>query len=182
MINNTKSLIEFLFDSYIVDAPVSCDMTLGNGHDSKLILEKLNPKKLYAFDIQKAAFIESSKLLGDCPKVEYIHDGHENIDKYVEEKIDLAIYNLGYMPGQDKQITTNYKTVIESLEKVFLKLNTNGHIIITLYPGHKSGQEEAENINDFLSQLSQKEYVVTKFDFINQVNSPPYVILIEKIR
>lgn len=181
MIKNTKTLISFILNSYIGKVDIACDMTLGNGHDSMMILELCHPKKLYAFDIQEAAFIKSKELLGDRSQVKFIHDGHENFDLYLKDNIDLAIFNLGYMPGQDKTIKTDYKKVITCLEKLLMSLNKNGHIIITLYPGHDSGKQEAEKIYDFLIKLNQKEFIATKFDFINQVNFPPHVIMIEKV-
>ena len=64
-INNTKTLIEFFMQSYVENVEVAVDMTVGNGFDSKNILEILKPKKLYCFDIQQDALDNSKKLLED---------------------------------------------------------------------------------------------------------------------
>lgn len=182
MVNNTKDLIKFLLKNYVEKVEIAVDMTVGNGNDSKAILETLNPKKLYCFDIQEVAIENSKKLIGNIENVKYILDSHCNLDRYVEEKIDFAIYNLGYLPNGDKSITTISKDVIESLEKLLENLNDKGKIILTFYPGHESGKIESEEISDFLSKLSQKIFSIIKFEFINQQNNPPYVIMISKIK
>ena len=182
MINNTKKLIEFLMKTYISKVDIAVDMTVGNGFDSKNILEILNPKKLYCFDIQKEALENSKKLLYNFSNYKLILESHKNIDKYINENIDFAIYNLGYLPNGNKNITTNADDVGESLKKLLLKLNFNGIIIITFYPGHLSGEIESLEISKILKSLEQKNFLVLKFLFENQKNNPPYVVMIQKIR
>lgn len=183
MINNTKNLLRFLMSNYIDDVDVAIDLTAGNGYDCKTILEELKPQKLYAFDIQSQAKTSTLKLLGDhgfnLDNFEFIVDSHENIDSYIHDKIDFAIYNLGYLPKSDHTITTDYKRVIKSIEALFPLLNHKGIILMTFYPGHKQGLEESEHIPNFLKKLNQNQYTVLKFEFINQKNNPPFCIMIQ---
>ena len=179
-INNTKTLIEFFMQSYVENAEVAVDMTVGNGFDSKNILEILKPKKLYCFDIQQGALDNSKKLLEDFSNYELILENHRDFDKYVKENIDFAMYNLGYLPKGDKNITTNAVDVEESLKKLLEKLNKNGVIFITFYIGHLCGQIESAEISRVLKNLEQKEFTVLKFLFENQKNNPPYVVMIQK--
>lgn len=51
---------------------------------------------------------------------------------------------------------------------------------MVFYPGHKSGLEEANIIGEYLKDLNQKEFDVLKYEFINQVNNPPFLIAIKK--
>lgn len=181
MIDNTKQINRNLILNIKKENIVAVDMTCGNGYDSKFILENLNPKVLYAFDIQEASKENTKKLLGTFQEnFKFILDNHKNLDKYVKEKVDLAIYNLGYLPSGDKSITTNYKDVIESLEKLFSLMIKDSLIIITFYPGHDSGKEESINIEKYLSNLSQKEFSILKYNFLNQKNNPPYLVSISK--
>lgn len=181
VINNTKNLIEFFMSNYIKDVKIAVDMTVGNGFDSKNILEILKPKKLYCFDIQQEALDNSKKLLEQYSNFELILENHKNFDKFVKENIDFAIYNLGYLPKGDKFITTNAIDVEESLKKLLEKLNSKGTIFITFYIGHLSGQMESLELSKYLESLSQKEYTILKFTFENQKNNPPYVVMIQKI-
>ena len=180
-INNTKTLIEFFMLNYVKDVKIAVDMTVGNGFDSKNILEALQPEKLYCFDIQQEALENSKKLLNQYSNYELILENHKNFDKFVKENIDFAIYNLGYLPKGDKYITTNAVEVEESLNKLLKKLNSKGTIFITFYIGHLSGQMESLELSKYLESLNQKEYTILKFTFENQKNNPPYVVMIQKI-
>lgn len=183
MINNTKTLIEFYITNYIAKSDICVDMTCGNGHDSKFILDHLSPKKLYAFDIQEEAKYSTYRLLQDynLDNFRMILDNHKYVTRHVYEKVDFAIYNLGYLPAGNKSITTNFNDVIDSLKNLLKILNIHAKVIITFYPGHESGKKEADEVIDFLTSLSQREYVITKFDFINQKNNPPFVVILESL-
>lgn len=181
MITNTKTLISFLIKNYIKDISIAVDMTCGNGNDAKNILDNFSVKKLYCFDIQKEAIENTQNLLKEYFNYELILDSHVNFLKYIKENIDFAIYNLGYLPKGDKKITTNYVDVKESLIKLLDKLNEKGAIFITFYPGHFSGKLESVEILNFLKNLNQKKYSIIEFNFINQKNDPPFVVMIQKL-
>ena len=159
---------------------IAVDMTAGNGYDSKFILNKLKPTMLYAFDIQAKAKENTQKLIGNRENFIFILDSHENIDKYVKEKIDLAIYNLGYLPKADKSITTKKASTINSLKKLLDLLNKDGKIFISVYPGHKEGKLEAGALDAYLGNLDQKLFTVLKLSYPNQKNTPPYLYIISK--
>lgn len=181
VINNPVKLSHYLIENRVENNIRACDMTAGNGNDSKFILDKKNPKILYAFDIQKRSKERCEKLIGQRDNFKFILDDHKNIEKYIEEKIDLFIYNLGFLPKGDKSITTNYKSVIESLKSCLDLLNENGLILITFYPGHEEGKNEEKYVGEFLKNLDQKTFQVIKYNFYNQINNPPFLISIRKV-
>lgn len=162
------------------DIKVGVDMTVGAGNDSKYILENTTVKKLYGFDIQKDAKKRALELIGEDFRFNFILDSHASIDKYIKEGIDLAIYNLGYLPGGDKEITTAYESTIESLEKTLKLLNKDGIVVLTIYPGHPAGKIESEEIENHLKSLDQRKYGVIKIAYPNRPNNPPYIIVVEK--
>lgn len=162
------------------DIDLACDMTAGNGNDSLFILDELKPKKLIAFDIQKKAKESSLKLIGKRENFDFILDSHENIDKYIKKDLDLAVYNLGYLPRSDKTITTLYQSTLKSLEKTLKLLRKNAKVYITVYPGHEEGRIEAEKIEDFIKSLPAKEYAIMKITYPNKGDIVPYLIIIEK--
>ena len=159
---------------------IAVDMTAGNGNDSLFILDELHPKMLFAFDIQKEAKENTEALIGNRDNFKFILDSHVNFDKYIKDKIDLAIYNLGYLPRGDKSITTRADSTIESLEKVLNLLDKNGKVLITVYPGHKEGKEESLRVKNYLESLDQKDFVVLKMSYENQKNKPPYLFMVGK--
>lgn len=162
------------------------DATMGNGNDTAFLCELVGEDgKVYAFDIQEQAVIKTNKRLKDMKienRAELILDGHENIDSYVKEKVKLIIYNLGYLPRGDHSLTTNSDTTIESIKKGLSLLENSGLILLVLYPGHESGMKEKIAIEEFSKDLDQKEYSVVNINFTNQINNPPEIICIEKIK
>lgn len=163
------------------DAKIAADMTVGKGNDSKYILKNTQIEKLYGFDIQKEAEIESKNLIGKDPRFIFHLASHDKIDKYIKEGLDLAIYNLGYLPGGNKEITTKYQSTIKSLEKTLDLLNKDGIVILTIYPGHPAGKIESEKIEAYLRKIDQKKYEIIKITYPTRPKNPPYIIVIQKI-
>ena len=122
---------------------------------------------------------ESTKnLLGDKENFTFILDSHANIDKYIKPKVDLVIFNLGYLPKGDKNITTTWDSTITAIKKSLEILSPRGKIFITVYPGHPAGELESEKITEFLANLDYKKYTVLKMNFVNKINNPPYVLVV----
>ena len=159
---------------------VVVDATMGNGHDT-LFLAKL-AKQVYAFDIQEKALEKTSQRLQEAglTNVELLLQGHETVDQFVGE-VKVAIFNLGYLPSADKNIITKPQTTIEALEKLCRMLIKGGRIAIMIYYGHEGGDIERDAVMDFVSQLPQQEYTATIYRTLNQINNPPFLIMIEKL-
>lgn len=181
---NTGSIVEMIMENHIKEGFTVLDCTAGNGNDTASLAELVGDSGLvYGFDIQDTAIESTTNLLNSLNlkhNVKLIKDSHENIDKYIEGKIDFIIYNLGYLPKGNKDIKTNKESTIISLKKALYMLNNNGIILVTVYVGHDGGIDEKEAIENLLSALNQKEYNVLKYDFINQTNYPPILYGIEK--
>ncbi|MDD3422685.1 MAG: TIGR01212 family radical SAM protein [Bacilli bacterium] len=118
---------------------VAIDATLGNGHDSEYLTALFN--EVYAFDIQPLAIRRSQKLLQDIANITIIQDSFINFTKYVHKKVDLVLYNLGFLPGTSHKIRTDAKTTIESIKVAKTLLNNDGTIIIVAYTQHDNGAE-----------------------------------------
>lgn len=159
---------------------VVLDATMGNGHDT-LFLAKL-AKQVYAFDIQEQALQKTSQRLQEAglTNVDLILQGHETVDQFVTE-VKAAIFNLGYLPSADKSIITQPQTTLEALEKLCRMLVKGGRIAIMIYYGHEGGDIERDAVLDFVSQLPQQEYTATIYRTLNQINNPPFLVMIEKL-
>ena len=161
-------------DDIVVDA------TMGNGHDT-LFLAKL-AKQVFAFDIQEQALEKTRQRIQEAgfTNVELILQGHETVDQYVSD-VKAAIFNLGYLPSADKSIITQPQTTIEALDKLCQMLVKGGRIAIMIYYGHEGGDIERDAVMDFVSQLPQQEYTATIYRTLNQINNPPFLVMIEKL-
>ena len=159
---------------------VVVDATMGNGYDT-LFLAKL-AKQVYAFDIQEQALEKTSQRLQESSltNVELLLQGHETVDQFVTE-VKAAIFNLGYLPSADKSIITKPHTTIEALEKLCQMLVKGGRIAIMIYYGHEGGDIERDAVMDYVSQLPQQEYTATIYRTLNQINNPPFLVMIEKL-
>ena len=164
----------------ITQEDIVIDATMGNGHDT-LFLAKL-AKQVYAFDIQEQALEKTSQRLQEAglSNAELILQGHETVDQFVTE-VKAAIFNLGYLPSADKSIITQPQTTIEALEKLCQMLVKGGRIAIMIYYGHEGGDIERDAVLDFVSQLPQQEYTATIYRTLNQINNPPFLVMIEKL-
>ncbi len=162
--------------SSVKNPSIAIDMTCGNGYDS-LFLAKI-AKFVYAFDIQDEAITNTKKLLNenDIENVKVIKESHDLFDIFISENIDMAIYNLGYLPSGRKDIKTNALIVLNSLRKVLEKLNPQGIVVIVVY---LHDIEESVKISEFVSSLGH-EYDVVKHEVMNKSLSP-YLIEIRKL-
>ena len=162
------------------------DATAGNGHDTLFLAQHIEKgSKILAFDIQEQAILQTRQLLQNNDleeKVTCILDSHAQILNYLEEEdfVRLAIFNLGYLPGSDKKIITIPSSTLKAIEILLDRLENKGKIIIVSYYGHDGGIEEKNSVEELLSALSQKEWSVLKYQFINQINCPPICYVIEK--
>lgn len=181
---NTISISRDIFKSYIKEGAIVLDATVGNGNDTLDLARHVGNKgKVYGFDIQSIAMENTRKLLSENSQFDnviLINDDHVNIDKYIDEPLDLAIYNLGYLPKGDKNLKTNAHSTIISVSKALDLLRENGILIIISYIGHPGGLEEKEALENMLIGLNQKEFNVLKNEFINQQNFPPLLYVVEK--
>ena len=181
---NAVEIAKKIMKFNVVEGNKVLDCTVGNGNDT-LFLAKLvgDSGKVYGFDIQPSAIdITKNKLKKNdlVDRVVLINDGHEKIDQYITEELNFIIYNLGYMPGGNKEIKTAADTTIKSVIKSLSLLKKNGLILITCYTGHEGGEEENYVLKNYIKTLDQKKYSVLEFNFINQINNPPILYGIEK--
>ena len=180
ILTKNSEIVRMVWDRYINEESVVVDATCGNGNDT--LYMALRVKKVYAFDIQQEAVDNTGKLLKEhgIENAVLICDSHEKIDEYVGENIDLAVYNLGYLPKGNKDITTSADSTLVSLEKVLNKLNVSGLVCMTLYWGHPEGKLEREAVLKYAESLDSLIYHVAYLSFPNQKNTPPEIVLITR--
>lgn len=175
-----ESIIEFSHNVLLRNLSrddVVLDMTVGNGKDTLFLVKHF--KFVYGFDIQEVACTKANELLKGYSNYKIINDSHLYFDRYVKEEFAGAIFNLGYLPGGSKEIHTEVDVVLETVKKVLKKIIKGGVCVLVFYPGFPSGLEEAKVIESYLRNINQKEFTVLKYEFINQINNPPYVVAIK---
>lgn len=158
------------------------DATCGNGFDTLFLCKVAGETgKVKAFDIQEEAIERTNTLLKsnlNYANYEVINDSHEYINKYMKN-VDAAVFNLGYLPFSDKNITTKGETTLRAIENLIPLMNENGRIYIATYISHDAG-EEIKYILDYLRILDKTKYNVLNINLVNKENTPPQLFIIEK--
>ncbi|MBU5590691.1 class I SAM-dependent methyltransferase [Clostridium sp. MSJ-4] len=155
---------------------VAIDATLGNGNDSDFLSEHF--KKVYSFEIQHEAILSYKEK--SIPNVILIEESHEFIKSHVEDRVDCIMYNLGFLPGGDKSITTKWDSTLTSIEQGLELLNPGGIISLAIYSGHPEGKKEKEELLKYVSSLQKNIYGVMIHEMLNRVNAPSLIIIEKK--
>lgn len=185
-LKNALEMNHLILKQHIKRNDTVIDATMGNGNDTLLLAQLVGENGVvHAFDIQEKAIQNTTSLLktNNCLKQCKLHYiGHEHIDNILDDniKISATTFNLGYLPNSDKTITTTPDNTIQAIKNILPKLTENGIITIVAYHGHDMGKIEKNNLEVFLQTLSQEKFSVAKYEFVNQVNTPPALFVIEK--
>ncbi len=179
------SFVHYVLKGMIHEGDVVVDATMGNGNDTIFLAERVGPGgSVFSFDIQQMALDRTLKKIIDNNldgyNIKLINDGHENIEGYLTDTIDAAMFNLGYLPGGDHSITTKPDSTIRSIKSVLGLLKPKGVASIIIYYGHEGGVNEKQKVLGFLEKLSGKNFSVMKCCYINQGNNPPIIIFIQR--
>lgn len=161
------------------------DATCGNGHDSLFLANHLNGGSLYCIDIQKTAIDSTKSLLeknlptSQLDSIYFFNQSHETFPSEIP-CCDLIIYNLGYLPGGDKNQTTDTSSTIKSFKNALQLLKPQGLISITCYPGHAEGALEQEALLNTVRLLSPQDYLVCHHIFENRKAAPSLLLVFKK--
>ncbi|MEG2789558.1 MAG: class I SAM-dependent methyltransferase [Romboutsia sp.] len=183
-LTNVIDVNKTLIDDIINEGDIVIDATMGNGYDTKYLAQKVGENGLvYSFDVQEEAIKNTKKRLEKenlFNRVKLILDGHENIDMHVNNEVSCVLFNLGYLPRAKHKVITKAETTVRAIQKSLKLLKPNGIVSLAIYTGHEGGMDEFNAIFDYVEKLNQSEFSVLNCNFVNQVNHPPRLILIEK--
>lgn len=141
------------------DGSLAVDATVGNGHDTLFLAQHVGPGgHVWGFDVQADALAAAAALLaqrGLTDRVTLVRAGHQDMDAHLPAhargRLDAAMFNLGYLPGSDKRITTLVDTTLAALGAVAANLAPGGVLSVLAYRGHPGGQAEADAVARWLA-------------------------------
>jgi hypothetical protein len=153
------------------------DATCGNGQDT-LFLDGLQPSRLYALDIQEDALVNTRTLLGDSKSVTYHLGCHSQFPEEIQSKsVKLIVYNLGYLPGGDKTLTTLSETTLLSVKRALDLVKPGGAISVTCYPGHPAGAVEENAILAWAEGLDRHTWSCCHHRWCNRAKAPSLLLI-----
>lgn len=175
-VGDISEISHFIIKSYSREFNIAVDGTMGNGHDTDFLA--INFNRVYAFEIQEAPVdVYRNK---NVENVTVIHDSHDKLQDYIDEKVDCIVYNLGFLPGGDKSVTTSTKGTIESVNQGLKLLKPGGIMCVSAYAGHEEGKLEYDALIEFTSKLKKNKFGVMHHEFLNRDKASPKLIVIEK--
>ena len=90
------------------------------------------------------------------------------------------MFNLGYLPGSDKSVTTMIKTTLPAIEAAISLMARDAVIIVAIYPGHPEGEAEGKEICEYLSSISRHKICATQVKILNSPTSPFFIVIESK--
>ncbi|MCR4400336.1 MAG: class I SAM-dependent methyltransferase [Syntrophomonadaceae bacterium] len=161
------------------------DATCGNGHDTVFLARLVGPGGVvHAIDVQpEAVAITRARLEreGLAQRVRLYQADHRRVRELVPDPLQAAMFNLGYRPRGDKCVVTRADSTLEALEGVLALLAPGGVVTLVGYLGHHGGREEWEALCAHAAGLDQRVFQVLQVGWINQVNQPPQLMIVQKL-
>jgi SAM-dependent methyltransferase len=162
---------------------IAIDATCGNGHDTFFLADTGLLDRLYALDIQGAALQAAAARLESLPNdkrkiLKLLEQSHETFpDEIAPLSVKLIVYNLGFLPGGQKSLTTQLDSTLKSIRNALPLLTPGGVISITCYSGHEEGAKEESALKEFLSTLPPTEWSYSHLFWYNRRQSPSLILL-----
>jgi len=175
------------------------DATTGNGHDTAYLAEVLSDAgggTLLCIDVQCLALERSRERLratlekrgwvissavaeawdarrtdGAKLSVQWLHGDHALLlERMSTGSASLIVFNLGYLPGGDRGVTTLAATTVRALQAAERVCTAGGCVSVTIYPGHAEGIEEDAAVLEYAGKLPQGSWSVYHTQWLNQRN------------
>ena len=163
---------------------LAVDATMGNGYDTERLAKLVGPDgHVIAFDIQEQA-VENTrqrlKAAGLIDRVTLIRDSHANMAAYVDRPPRLVAFNLGFLPGGDKQVTTLLDSTLTAVQAAMELLAPGGMLLICCYPGHEEGQRELDALRNLFAAVPPQAFNILEHRFMNAGPGAPVCFAAEK--
>ena len=90
------------------------------------------------------------------------------------------MFNFGYLPHGDKNITTLPETSVAAVQAALNLLDKDGLLIAVVYHGHEAGKAEKAALLDYFAALPARRFSVLRYGHVNRLNAAPFVVAVEK--
>lgn len=185
LVNAAHNLIK----EHLHTGDIAIDATVGNGHDTLFLAEQVGASgRVYGFDIQQAAIDSTREKLRQAHTPEcltLIHASHAlmagKIPGQHHGKISVIMFNLGYLPGGDKNIITQTDSTLTALNAASRILSPNGIITLLAYPGHQGGDQETDQVKSWCEQLNPDQFNVSTLYSAEHKESAPRLFVIRRM-
>ena len=175
------ALQKFFILNHLKPGDTAVDFTMGNGHDTEFLSKTVGEAgHVYAFDIQADAVASTAKNLREWNAPEnytLINDSHHNAKNYLPGPFKAGMFNLGWLPGGDKSVTTLRETTMPAIEAAIELLDRDAILNVAVYPGHEEGDAEGKMICEYLAGISRHRVCATQIKIVNSPTSPYFIVI-----
>lgn len=174
------AIAQGLLSELSLDGKVVVDATAGNGYDTVFLANCVGETgKVLVFDVQEAAIAatrERAEGVGLGGRVEFFRESHALMGNHAEPGTVAAVmFNLGYLPGADHEVTTGGDT-IRALEAAEILLVKGGVLSVVCYPGHEGGDEEAKGVVEWMEKLPERGWRVVRYGAVGTRRPAPFLL------
>jgi ubiquinone/menaquinone biosynthesis C-methylase UbiE len=161
------------------------DATAGNGHDTAFLAECVGPGgRVIAYDIQEEAIRSARQRvssLGMDGRVEFHVASHAAMsDHAAGSSVSVIMFNLGYLPGGDHEVSTRAEETLRALDQATRLLKPGGILSVVCYPGHEEGAAEASMVEENLLSLASGGWRLAKYSLPGTLRPAPFLIMAGK--
>lgn len=179
------TLARTLLRGVIQPGDLVIDATAGNGHDTHFLAECVGPHgSVLAFDIQENAIHATRGRLeqaGLASRVHLYQISHARMAAHAApESVSAVMFNLGYLPGDDHQLTTEAAETLAAIDAATGLLQPGGVLSIVCYPGHPAGAIEAAEVETWLATLAFSGWRIAKYAMLGTARPAPFLLFARK--
>ena len=134
------------------------DATAGNGHDTLHLARCVGiDGHVWSIDCQPCALRAARQRLLDASpeladRVTFLLGNHARLGRMVPvSALRAVMFNLGYLPGGDRTITTRAQDTLRALAAAAATIEHQGILTVMAYPGHAQGEIELAALIDWIA-------------------------------
>jgi predicted methyltransferase len=175
-------LAQTLLRGVIREGDTVIDATAGNGHDTLFLAECVGASGwVLAFDVQAAAIDATRARIheaGLAERVLFHQCSHtEMVDHLEPSQASAVMFNLGYLPGEDHEITTRAEETIMAIMEAAKLLKSGGSLTVVCYPGHPEGEREANEVEKHIASLTDQGWRIAKYAMLGTRRPAPFLVM-----
>lgn len=182
-INDIVAASHFFVARHAGPGDTVVDATAGKGGDTLFLARLVGPGgRVHAFDIQEKALSHCRAALEEAGLTERVTlhlASHTGMLAHIDQPLKAVMFNLGYLPGGDKEIVTTARDTQEALAASLSLLAKGGIITLVTYPGHPGGREEEEAVAAWGRGLDLRRYSLMRLQVLQRLNPPPGLWLVK---
>ena len=167
----------------ITAGDLAIDATSGNGYDTLFLAQCVGESgRVTSIDVQLPA-IESTRARLEANGIINVHllhgDHGQHLHRIADEhqQAKAIMFNLGYLPGSDKQQTTTPDSTIMAIRAGLQILSNGGVMTVTAYRGHPGGQQEAAAVAELAKSLPAASITVDVIPGSDDNNESPVLFV-----